>query len=50
MKLRIGTVSLVFLILTWALPARAQDHGPVTTTKIFDEYKNYYTLLLKRGG
>jgi len=28
MKLRIGTVSLVSLILTWALPARAQDLGP----------------------
>jgi hypothetical protein len=50
MKLRIGTVFLVSLILTWALPARAQDHGPVTTTKIFDEYESYYTLLLKRVG
>ena len=50
MKLRIGTVFLVSLILTWALPPRAQDHGPVTTTKIFDEYESYYTLLLKRVG
>ena len=25
-------------------------HGPVTTTKIFDEYESYYTLLLKRVG
>ena len=25
-------------------------HGPVSTTKIFDEYEGYYTLLLKRVG
>jgi cyclase len=25
-------------------------HGPVTTTKIFDEYEGFYTLLLKRVG
>jgi cyclase len=25
-------------------------HGPVSTTKIFDEYESYYTLLLKRVG
>jgi hypothetical protein len=25
-------------------------HGPVSTTKIFDEYEAYYTLLLKRVG
>jgi cyclase len=25
-------------------------HGPVSTTKIFDEYDGYYTLLLKRVG
>jgi hypothetical protein len=23
-------------------------HGPVTTTKIFDEYENFYTPLLQR--
>jgi cyclase len=23
-------------------------HGPVTTTKIFDEYENFYTSLLQR--
>jgi cyclase len=25
-------------------------HGPVTTTKVFDEYEGFYTLLLKRVG
>jgi cyclase len=25
-------------------------HGPVSTTKIFDEYEGFYTLLLKRVG
>jgi cyclase len=25
-------------------------HGPVSTTRIFDEYESYYTLLLKRVG
>ena len=25
-------------------------HGPVTTTKTFDEYEGFYTLLLKRVG
>jgi cyclase len=25
-------------------------HGPPTTTKVFDEYEGYYTLLLKRVG
>ncbi len=50
MNLRIGTVFLVSLTLTWALPARAQNLGPVTTMKIFDEYESYYTLLLKRVG
>jgi hypothetical protein len=50
MKFRIGTGFLVSLILTWALPARVQDLGPVTTTKTFDEYESYYTLLLKRVG
>ncbi len=25
-------------------------HGPVTTTKVFDEYEAFYTLLLKRVG
>jgi cyclase len=25
-------------------------HGPVTTTKVFDEYEEFYTLLLKRVG
>jgi len=25
-------------------------HGPVTTTKVFDEYDAFYTLLLKRAG
>jgi cyclase len=25
-------------------------HGPPTTTKIFDEYEAYYTLLMKRVG
>jgi hypothetical protein len=25
-------------------------HGPVSTTKIFDEYEGYYTVLLKRVG
>ena len=25
-------------------------HGPVTTTKVFDEYEQFYTLLLKRVG
>jgi cyclase len=25
-------------------------HGPVSTTKIFDEYEGYYTLLMKRVG
>jgi len=26
------------------------SHGPVTTTKVFDEYEAFYTLLLKRVG
>jgi cyclase len=25
-------------------------HGPVTTTKVFDEYEGFYTLLVKRVG
>ena len=25
-------------------------HGPATTTKVFDEYEAFYTLLLKRVG
>ena len=25
-------------------------HGPVSTTKIFDEYEGFYTLLLQRVG
>jgi cyclase len=25
-------------------------HGPVTTTKVFDEYQAFYTLLMKRVG
>ena len=25
-------------------------HGPVSTTKVFDEYEGFYTLLLKRVG
>jgi cyclase len=25
-------------------------HGPPTTTKVFDEYEGFYTLLLKRVG
>jgi cyclase len=25
-------------------------HGPATTTKVFDEYEGFYTLLLKRVG
>ena len=25
-------------------------HGPVSTTKIFDEYEAFYTLLMKRVG
>jgi cyclase len=25
-------------------------HGPVSTTKIFDEYEGFYTLLVKRVG
>jgi hypothetical protein len=25
-------------------------HGPATTTKTFDEYEGFYTLLLKRVG
>jgi hypothetical protein len=25
-------------------------HGPVSTTKVFDEYEAFYTLLLKRVG
>jgi cyclase len=32
------------------LPDVLASHGPVSTTKIFDEYEGYYTLLLKRVG
>jgi len=46
MKLRIGTVFLVSLILTWALPARAQDLGP-GFTKVKD---GIYVYAAKPGN
>ena len=30
--------------------SRNSGHGAVSTTKIFDEYEEFYTLLLKRVG